>query len=90
MPCDVVAMITEHREMLLAEIITPYVPGWPEKHTGVTIEQDVGVMRVYVGNELVGRIEEMDGAYPEHPDHFPNLETAVRDTFSCWRKGETH
>lgn len=79
---DVVALIKSEREIMLAEIIRPYVYGWPHREEGIAFRFEEGSMLVLFKGKIVGGINEIEDI---EPNHFHNIEGAIRSSLISWK-----
>lgn len=79
---DVVALIRSEREILLADIIRPYVYGWPRSEEGISFRFEEGSMLVLFKGKIVGGIDEIEGI---EPNHFQSVERAIRSSLISWK-----
>ena len=79
---DVVALIRSEREIMLAEIIRPYVYDWPRREEGIAFRFEEGSMLVLFKGKIVGGINEIEEI---EPNHFQNVEGAIRSSLMPWK-----
>ena len=82
MSIDVIALIKNERELLLAEIIRPYVFSWPRREEGIAFRFEEGSMLVLFKGKIVGGIDEDERI---ELNHFHNVERAIRSSLVPWK-----